>query len=99
MNVIEQVVTANQMGEFTFVAQPGIHYVVEIADQAGRTIAVGDVILASVGEVAGTKVTLPFGVPAFAGIDGSTARSIVSAAIGTGLAVVDPTFPKVSPTR
>src|SRR4051812_43686573 len=45
-NQIEQVSTANQVGEFTFTAQPEIPYVVEIADQAGNIVAVGDVITA-----------------------------------------------------
>ena len=99
MNAIDQIVTANEAGEFTFVAQPGIAYVVEIADPSGRTIAVGDVIVAVAGEVAGTKVALPSGLPALAGVYGSTVSSIVSAAIGTGLQVVDPALPKLSPTR
>ncbi len=99
VNAIDQIVTANEAGEFTFVAQPGIAYVVEIADPSGRTVAVGDVIVASAGEVAGTKVALPSGLPALAGAYGSTVRSIVSAAIGNDLQIVDPAFPKVSPTR
>jgi hypothetical protein len=99
VNAIDQIVTANAAGEFTFVAQPGVAYVVELADQSGRTIAVGDVIVASAGEVAGTKVALPSGSPALAGVYGSTVSSVVSAAIGTGLQVVDPALPKVSPTR
>ena len=99
MNAIEQIVTANALGEFTFVAQPGVAYVVEIADEAGRTVAVGDVILASAGEVAGTKLTLPSGLPALAGVYGDTACAVMSAATGTGLQVVDPALPKVSPTR
>jgi hypothetical protein len=99
VNAIEEIVTANGVGEFTFVAQPEIPYVVEIADQDGRTVAVGDVILANAGEVAGTKVALPSGLPPLAGIYSGTASSVVSAAIGTGLQVVDPALPKVSPTR
>ena len=99
VNAIEQTITANEGGEFSFVAQPGVPYVVEIADQSGRTVAVGDVIVASAGEVAGTKVALPSGLPALAGVYGSTVSSVVSAAIGSGLQVVDPTLPKVSPTR
>src|SRR5580765_1368400 len=45
-NQVEQKVTANLAGEFNFVAQPEIPYVVEIIDQAGHIIAVGDVIVA-----------------------------------------------------
>lgn len=99
INEIEQIVTSNELGEFSFVAQPNIPYVVEIADQAGRIVAVGDVIVANVGEVAGAVVSLPARLPALAGIFGDTASSVMSAATGTGLTVVDPTLPKVSPTR
>jgi hypothetical protein len=99
VNAIEQIVTANEAGEFSFVAQPGVAYVVEIADQSGRTIAVGDVIVVNAGEVAGTKVALPSGLPALARVYGSTLRSVMSAAIGSGLLVVDPSLPKLSPTQ
>ena len=97
-NKIEQVVTANARGEFSFVAQPDVPYVVEIADQAGRIVAVGDVIMANAGEVAGAIVTLPSRLPALAGVFGDTASSVMSAATGTGLTVVDPALPKLSPS-
>jgi hypothetical protein len=98
-NKIEQVISANARGEFSFIAQPDVAYVVEIADQAGRVVAVGDVIMANAGEVAGTVVALPSRLPALAGVFGDTASSVMSAATGTGLTVVDPTIPKVSPSR
>ena len=98
-NEIEQVVTANEAGEFTFVARPDVPYVVEIADHAGRIVAVGDVIVANAGEVAGAVVALPSKLPAVAGIFGDTASSVMSAVTGTGLTVVDPTLPKVSPNQ
>ena len=69
-NEIEQVVIANELGEFTFIARPDVAYVVEIADQAGRVVAVGDVIMANAGEVAGAVVTLPSRLPALAGVFG-----------------------------
>ncbi len=96
-NEIEQVVTANEMGEFSFIARPDVPYVVEIADQAGRIVAVGDVIMANAGEVAGAVVTLPSRLPALAGVFGDTASSVMSAVTGTGLTVVDPALPKLSP--
>jgi hypothetical protein len=98
-NEIEQVVTANDRGEFSFVARPDVPYVVEIADQAGRIVAIGDVIMANAGEVAGALVTLPSRLPALAGVFGDTASSVMSAAASTGLTVVDPTLPKLSPSR
>ena len=96
-NEIEQVVTANEVGEFSFIAKPDVPYVVEIADQAGRIVAVGDVIMANAGEVAGAVVALPSRLPALAGVFGDTASSVMSAATGTGLTVMDPTLPKLSP--
>ena len=80
-------------------AQPDVPYVVEIADQAGRIVAVGDVIVANAGEVAGAMVTLPSRLPALAGVFGDTASSVMSAATGTGLTVVDPTLPKAQSQR
>jgi hypothetical protein len=99
VNEIEQVVTANQAGEFSFVARPSVPYVLEIADQAGRVLAVGDVIVANVGEVAGVVISLPSKLPALAGVFADTAGSVMSAATGTGLTVVDPALPKVSPNQ
>ena len=98
-NEIERVVTTNELGEFSFAAEPNVPYVIEIADQAGRVVAVGDVIMPNGGEVVGATVTLPSRLPALAGVFGDTASSVMSAATGTGLTVVDPTLPKVSPTR
>jgi hypothetical protein len=98
-NDVEQVGTANELGEFSFIAQPNVPYVVEIADHAGRVVAVGDVIMANTGEVAATVVSLPTRLPALAGVFGNTASSVISAATSAGLTVMDPSQPKVSPTR
>jgi hypothetical protein len=99
INNVEQVVTANEFGEFSFVAQPNVSYVVEIADRAGRVVAVSDVVVANAGEVAGTVVSLPGRLPALAGVFSNTASSVISAAANSGLTVIDPAQPKVSPTR
>ena len=99
VNAIEQTVTADEHGQFTFLTRPQIPYVVEIADQAGRTIAVGDVILANAGEVAGAKLVIPTRLPPTARLFDETARAVVVAATETGLAVIDPTLPKLSPSK
>jgi len=104
-NQVEQVSTANQIGEFSFVAQPEIPYVVEIADQAGQIIAVGDVVVPQAGEVAGALVAIPTRLPALAGVFGETAGSVVSAATGTGITALESTVlpepppPPASPER
>lgn len=99
-NQIEQVATSNQIGEFSFVATPEVPYVVEIADYAGRIVAVGDVITAQAGEVAGAVVSIPARLPALAGVFGDTAGSVVSAASSTGITAVETTvLPLLSPER
>ena len=98
-NEIEQVATANELGEFSFMARPGVPYVVEFADQTGRIVAVGDVVRSSAGEVASTLVVLPAQLPTLAGLFGGTALTVMTAATGIGLSIVDATLPKVSPTR
>ena len=97
---VEQVSTANEVGEFTFVALPDIPYVVEIANQSGQIIAVGDVITTQAGEVAGAIVAIPTRLPVLSGVFGETASSVISAATGTGLTAADATSgPFLSPER
>lgn len=98
VNQIEQVATANHTGQFTFVARPEVPYVVEVADRAGRILAVGDIITAQAGEVAGAIIAIPSRVPAIAGLFGETASSVLSAATGTGITVIDPP-PPLSPEK
>ena len=99
VNAIEEIVTSNELGQFNFIARPQIAYVVEIVDQAGRTIAVGDVIVANAGEVAATRLVLPTHLPALAVVFDDTASAVAAAATETGLTGVDPALPKVSPNR
>ena len=99
MNEIEQVATADELGEFSFSAQPGVPYVVEIADENGRVVAVGDVVRSNAGEVAATIVVLPKSVPGLVGVFSETAKTVVTAAVGAGLAITDATQPKLSPTK
>lgn len=79
-NKIEQSSFADQAGEFTFLARPEVPYVVEIADQAGLVIAVGDIITAQAGDVAGAIVTIPSKLPSLAGVFGESMGSVASAA-------------------
>jgi hypothetical protein len=97
--VVEKVSTANQLGEFTFVVTPDIPYVVEVVDQAGQILAIGNIVSAQVGEVAGAVVQVPVRLPALAGLLGNTAGSVVSAASGAGITALQSTFepPPASP--
>jgi hypothetical protein len=97
INEVEQTALSSERGEFSFAVRPDVPYVVELTDQTGRVVAVGDIVTTNVGEVAASIVSLPSRLPALAGMFGDTASSVISAATGTGLTVVDPDLPKVSP--
>jgi hypothetical protein len=99
VNEIERTATSNARGEFMFPVRPETPYIVELADASGRILAVGDVVSARAGETAGTLVVLPSRLPPTGGIFAETAASVIAAATSIGLTVVDPTLPKVSPTR
>jgi hypothetical protein len=99
-NQVEQVVNANQLGEFSFLAKPEIPYVVEIVDIAGRIVAVGDVIVPQAGDVAGAMVSIPARLPALAGMFSDTAGSVLSAATNTGITAVQASaLPFLSPEQ
>ena len=99
VNAIEQATTANLVGEFTFVARPEVPYVVEMTDSAGRAVAVGDVIFANAGEVAGALVAMPSHLPPLAAIYTETASAVTAAATDANLTVIDPDLPPVSPKK
>jgi len=97
---IDQVQISNAKGEFLFVVTPETLYVVEIADPLGRTAAVSDVIIAHAGDTAAALVTLPAKLPAVGGIFGDTAGSVMSAATGAGVTVLQTgVLPVASPER
>jgi hypothetical protein len=99
-NEIEQVTATDHIGEFSFTVQPNLPYVVEVVDQAGRIMAVGNVITTQAGEVASAVVAIPTRLPTLAGIFGDTTASVVSAAAGTGVTLVDTAIlPVLSATR
>jgi hypothetical protein len=97
---IEKVATADLYGEFSFVVQPEVPYVVEIADQSGHVIAVGNVVTAQAGEVAAAFISTPLRLQPLVGVFGNAAGSVISSAMGTGLSAVGANpLPAVSPDR
>lgn len=96
---IEDITMTNHVGEFSFVADPGSSYVVELADDAGRILAAGGILTAQGGETLGALVMLPTRLPTLAGLFGNSAGAIVSAAAGTGITAVTSTSPPASPEQ
>jgi len=98
-SAIEQVTTTDQAGVFSFIAPPEIPYVVEIVDQPGRVVAIGDVVIGRAGEVSGGFVIVPAAIPAYSNAFKSTAGAVLAALGGTGLTALAPEAPPVSPER
>jgi hypothetical protein len=99
-NLVESQAVANPSGGFTFSVRPELPYVVEVADAAGRVVAVSDVVVAQAGDVASTVVEVPMRATAVAGVFTNTAGSVVSAASGAGVTVVQSAvLPFVSPEQ
>jgi hypothetical protein len=96
---VEHVGTANTVGEFSFDMRPETPYVVEVANEAGRVIAVGDVIVAHSGDVASAVVALPTRVSALTGAFAETKGSVVSAASASGITTEATVLPFVSPEK
>lgn len=96
---IADITTANYAGEFSFIADAGIPYVVELTDQAGAVLAAANIVAAQAGETIGALVILPARIPTIAGIFGNTAGSVMSAAASAGISAVTTTLPPGSPEQ
>jgi hypothetical protein len=97
-STIEQVSATNRAGEFSFVASSEVPYVVELVDQPGRVIALGPVVVARSGEVAGSTLVVPTAIPAYSNAFRSTAGAVATALGGTGLTTLSDA-PPLSPER
>jgi hypothetical protein len=96
-NRIEQLGEATAKGEFTLIAEPDVPYLVEVADAAGRTIAVGNPLAVETGQVTALVITV-YALPAGA-TWWDTARAVLSAAAGAGITAIEPNPVPDSPSR
>jgi hypothetical protein len=96
---IEQVSVTDHSGVFSFIAASETPYIVEVTDEPGRVIAVGEVTIARAGEVAGGVVVIPAAIPAYSSAFKSSTGAILSALGGTGLTAVAPGTPPLSPEK
>jgi hypothetical protein len=96
---IEQNTTTNTRGEFVFVVKPELPYVVELVDRSGQIVAVGDVVVTRVSEVAGTLLRAPARIPGISDLFGDTASAIFTAVSGLGITAFDQDHPPVSPEK
>jgi hypothetical protein len=96
---IEASTRASQGGQFTFQTVEGGNYVLELVDDQGRVIAIGQMFSVAPGETVATFVRLRARVPWFVGFFNNAAASAVSSAAGLGLTAVSVTGQPASPTQ
>jgi hypothetical protein len=95
----EATTRASQVGQFTFQTVEGGNYVLELVNEGGRVIAVGQMFSVAPGETVATFIRLGAKLPWFAGFFNNAAASAVSTAAGIGVTAVDATGQPVSPAR
>ncbi len=87
-------------GEFVFQNVEGnATYVVELLDERGRVIALGQPFAVAPGETVATFVRLAARAPWFAGLFDNTAATVVSTAASLGVTAVAPSAQPASPSR
>jgi hypothetical protein len=96
---VEATARAGQSGQFTFQNVEGGNYVLELLNDEGRVIAVGQTFSVAPVETVATFVRLGARLPWFSGFFNNAAASAVSTAAGLGLTAVGVTGQPVSPTQ
>jgi hypothetical protein len=96
---IEMGARANERGQFTFEPLEGGTYVIELVDERGRVLAVGQVFTLSPGEALATFVRLASPATPMAAFFGNAAAAVVSAAGGLGITALGTTGHAQSPER
>jgi hypothetical protein len=97
---VEARAVTDTSGEFVFGDVEGnASYVVELVDEQGRVLAVGQAFTVSAGETVATFVRLGARAPWFAGLFDNTAAAVVSAASSLGVTAVTPPTQRASPRR
>lgn len=96
---VEATARAGQSGQFTFQNVEGGNYVLELLNDEGRVVAVGQTFSVAPVETVATFVRLGARLPWFSGFFNNAAASAVSTAAGLGLTAVGVTGQPVSPTQ
>ncbi len=96
---VEATTTADTEGHFTFSNVDGGTYVVELLNESGRVLAVGQAFVVAPGETVATFVRLGARVPWFVGFFENVAIAATSAAASVGVTALAPVARPVSAKR
>lgn len=87
---IEAVTAANESGRFSFPGVEGGTYVIELVDEIGKVLTLGNVFTVTPGETVTTFLRLSTKVPWFRGFFGNAASAVAATASATGVTAVAP---------
>ena len=87
---IEAVTAANESGRFSFPGVEGGTYVIELVDELGKVLALGNVFTVGAGETITTFLRLSTKVPWFRGFFGNAASAVAATAASTGVTAFAP---------
>jgi len=87
---IEAVTAANEGGRFSFPGVEGGTYVIELVDEMGKVLTLGNVFTVGAGETVTTFLRLSTKVPWFRGFFGNAASAVAATASATGVTAFAP---------
>ncbi len=87
---IEAVTAANESGRFSFPGVEGGTYVIELVDEMGKVLTLGNVFTVAAGETVTTFLRLSTKVPWFRGFFGNAASAVAATASATGVTAFAP---------
>lgn len=96
---VEATTRASNAGQFTFQNVEGGNYVLELVNDQGRVIAIGQTFSVAPSETVATFIRLGARLPWFAGFFNNAAASAVSTAAGLGVTAVSTTGQPASSTQ
>ncbi|HEY7059418.1 MAG TPA: carboxypeptidase-like regulatory domain-containing protein [Vicinamibacterales bacterium] len=95
-NKIVAAAVADQLGQFRFDNVAPGSYLIELVEESGKLVAVGQVFTIATGETVATFVRLGTRVPWFAGFFSNAAASAIAAAASEGVTALAPVARPVS---
>jgi hypothetical protein len=94
---VEASAVGTEVGQFNFSQVEGGTYLVELVDDNGKVIAVGQTFRVDSGDTIATFVRLPAPQSWYSGVFGNTAAAVLAAASSAGLTAIGTQAPPASP--
>ena len=94
---VEATTVGTEVGHFTFNQIEGGTYMVELVDDNGKVVAVGQTFRVEAGDTIATFIRLAAPQSWYSGVFGNTAAAVLAAASSAGLTAIGTQAPPASP--